>query len=71
MSDKKVFTLEGKELEQANQWIEAQKEKHGKKVGSLGDRFSYTFAPTGLGTVIIVKDHFTGEEEDVTDYDLW
>ena len=71
MSDKKVFIVEGKELKQANQWIEKQKKEHGSKTGALGDRFSYTFSPTGLVTIIIVKDHFTGEEEDVTDYDIW
>lgn len=71
MRDKTIFILEDRELEQTNQWIEQQKKKYGKKTGALGDRFSYTFSPTGLGTVIIVKDHFTGEEKDVTDYDIW
>lgn len=71
MNDKKIFILENEELERANKWIEKQKKEQGRKVGSMGDRFSYIFSPTGLGTIIIVKDHLTGEEEDVTDYDSW
>lgn len=71
MSDKIVFTLEDEELERANEWIQKQKKEHGKKVGSMGDRFSYIFSPTGLGTIILVQDHLTGEKEDVTNYDLW
>lgn len=71
MTKKLIFTVEEKELERADKWIKQQQEKHGNKVGSIGDRFSYLFSPTGLGVLVSVLDRLTGETEDITDMDLW
>ena len=39
--------------------------------GAIGGDLTYSFTNTSLGTVVKVKDGFTGEELDVTDYDIW
>lgn len=68
--DKLIFTIEGKELKAAKKWIKKQKKKN-KKVGTIGDRFSYEFAITGIGIGVSVKDALTGKSKDITDYDKW
>ena len=66
-----TFTLSGKEYEKAQKWIKKQKKKHGTKIGTIGDRFSYRFTPTGIGIGVTVIDALSGEEENVTDYSTW
>lgn len=66
-----TFTVEGTELKQAEDWIKQQKKKHGDQCGTVGDRFSYIFNPTGIGLAIIVKDAYSGEEKNVTDFSSW
>jgi hypothetical protein len=39
--------------------------------GTIGGGTTFEFTPTGLGTVVRVKDAITGEELDLTDYDFW
>ena len=39
--------------------------------GTIGGGLKYTFIPTGIGLIIKVKEHFTGEELDTTDYDMF
>ena len=39
--------------------------------GAIGGDLTYSFTNTSLGTVVTVKDGFTGEELNVTDYDMW
>jgi hypothetical protein len=39
--------------------------------GAIGGSLTYSFTNTSLGTVVTVKDGFTGETLDVTDYDMW
>lgn len=39
--------------------------------GAIGGRFTYSFTPTGLGSVVKVRDNITGEELDVSDYETW
>lgn len=67
-SDKMVFTLKGKELETANEWIIEQLRKTDNKTGSAGDRFEYRFNRTGLGIFVSVYDHLTKEEKNCTDW---
>lgn len=31
----------------------------------------YKFLPNAIGTAVFIKCGFCGEEEDITDYDLW
>lgn len=37
--------------------------------GAIGGAVTYSFTPTGLGTVVKVAHSETGEELDLTDYD--
>lgn len=39
--------------------------------GAAGGRFTYSFTPTRLGTIIVVEDVITKNKIDVTDYDEW
>ena len=39
--------------------------------GAIGGRLTYSFTPTGLGTIVVVKCGLTDEELDLTEYDLW
>ena len=43
------------------------------KVGfsTLGQQFTYTVTPGGLGLMTSIKCNKCGEHEDVTDYDNW
>jgi len=34
-----------------------------------GERWTYSFTPSGLGMLIIVRDDILNEEKDFTDYD--
>lgn len=70
--EKLTFTLEGKELENA----EAFKKKHresccSKQNLTLGEYWTYSFMPTGLGPAVSIKCNLCGEEENITDYDCW
>lgn len=38
--------------------------------GSCGGAFTFSFIPSSIGTVILVK-HFHGKEINLTDYDEW
>ena len=71
MENKIEFVLEGKELEKAEKWIKKQKKKYGDNVGTIGDRFSYRFIPTGLGCIVCVCDALTGKEKSVSDTSNW
>jgi hypothetical protein len=66
-----IFTLESKELKDAQKWIKSQMKKHGKNIGTIGDRFSYRFTPTSIGVGISVIDNLSKEEKNVTDYSCW
>jgi hypothetical protein len=66
----KTFKLEGLEESRANHWIKLQKKKDPSNF-TIGERWSYIFTPTGLGTMVIIKDNLLEETMDVTDYDLW
>lgn len=39
--------------------------------GAIGGGLTYSFTPTGLGVVVKVKEYYTGEELNLTDYDSW
>lgn len=39
--------------------------------GAIGGRFTYSFTPTNLGTVVKVKDELDGTKIDLSDYDSW
>lgn len=33
--------------------------------------FTYSFTPTGIADAITIKCNFCGEEENITNYDIW
>ncbi len=39
--------------------------------GTIGGGLSYIFSPTSIGLCLTVKESLTGEEIDLTEYDLW
>lgn len=39
--------------------------------GAIGGGYTFSFSTTGLGTVCKVRETFTKEEIDLTDYDQW
>jgi len=66
------FHLAGIEKERAQSWIEQHKKDHPMKhTGAVGGRWSYTFTPTGIGTIVVVRCCACGAEKDVTNYEGW
>jgi len=63
------FELLGKELESAESFI--KKMKKDDMLPTAGERWTYSFTPSGLGTVVYIKDELTGEKLDITDWDCW
>lgn len=62
------FYLEGKELIKAKEF----EEKHWScGHPTAGERFTYSFCRTGLGTITKIKCNCCKTEEDLTDYDSW
>lgn len=39
--------------------------------GAIGGELTYSFSPTSIGTVLVVKHSVTGEEINLTDYGSW
>ena len=71
MSDRIEFVLEGKELKDAEKWIKKQKKKYPIELTTVGERFSYSFMPSGLGVFVSVHDAYTGKKKNVTDVNAW
>lgn len=42
----------------------------GKQVGAIGGRFTYSFTPTDLGEILVIKCA-CGAEQDLTEYNDW
>lgn len=63
------FKLYDSEEKKAFEFEEKHKKCH--KMTSIGGGISYIFSPNAIGTVVHVKCGFCGEEEDITDYDIW
>jgi len=62
------FHITGNELAKIENWME----KHeSARPGPIGGRYTYSFTPTTLGTVIKVTDAITKEELDATEYESW
>jgi hypothetical protein len=64
------FGLDSKELKKFNEWNTEHKKKCSLKgsEGAIGGRLTFSFTPTGLGTITTIKCG-CGEELDVTEYD--
>ena len=66
----RIFELSEEEERQINDWIRKQKEKDSSTF-TIGERWTYCFTPTGLGTIVKVKDNKLDEEFNPTDVSLW
>jgi len=71
MKTELTFKINGEELKNARKWIKEQVTKYGGASGTIGDRFSYIFTPTAIGTAVGVRDSLTGIEKNITDYSNW
>ena len=70
------FSLSDEEQNRINAWIKEVNEKCLTLcipiyTGAAGGRFTYSFTPTNIGTVIKVHDSVSGWSADFTDYDSW
>jgi len=63
-----MFALTKEQSEKLNEWAKALKNG---PTGAIGGRFTYSFTPTSLGTIVKVKCGLTNEEVDLTDYQDW
>jgi hypothetical protein len=67
-----VFKITGVELDKVNEFKKKHRESCAYKHNlTLGEYWSYTFLPTGIGTCVKVICNLCGAEEDVTDVDSW
>jgi hypothetical protein len=61
------FNLDPEEIIKFEEWSVEQKQKN-SSMPTAGERWTFMFTPTGLGTIKAVKDECTGEELDLTDW---
>jgi hypothetical protein len=75
-----VFALTEEQKEKLGAWADEQHKKDAEKAkasgrlsvyGASGGAFSYTFTPTTLGMVVKVKNNLSGDELDLTEWDMW
>lgn len=73
----KVFELTEEETKRAKEFIEKHRHKdefrQQNKFGfsTLGQQFTYTITPGGLGNGVSIKCNYCGEEENITDIENW
>lgn len=61
------FELSEQQEKLANEWIaNRDREAH----GPIGGRWSYRFTPTTIGVCVYLIDNASGDELDLTEYDL-
>jgi hypothetical protein len=65
-----IFKLEGTELEAAREFIKTQMEKD-PHLPTVGERWTYQFTPTGLGTTVSIEDNLLHDVKDLTDWSCW
>ena len=79
------FSLNVAEAKCIDEWVESLRSeimaKQGKKYdeispgepyyGATGGGLTYSFTPTSLGTILVVKESITGKELNVTDALRW
>lgn len=64
------FELTDKQYQKYEIWHDNQMIKD-KFLPTAGERFTFCFTPTGLGTIVIVQDDYLNEEIDITDWENW
>lgn len=63
-----MFELTDKEYKKLAQWKKSHKSVY---TGAIGGRYTYSFTPTSLGTVVKVSDAITKTEIDLSNYEEW
>jgi len=67
---KRKFELDDDHVKKIEDWMEKQIEKD-DTLYTLGERWEYRFLPTGLGTLITLKDGVTGDVLEVEGTENW
>ena len=62
------FELTEFEIKKFENWKKEMKKKD-DLIPTAGERWTFMFTPTGLGTVVYAMDELTGEKIDLTDWD--
>ena len=65
------FELSKEESERADAFEKKHVECARKHPTAIGGNIEYRFTPTSIGTAVSIKCFLCGEEENITDYDLW
>lgn len=65
-----IFSLSKKEQEKVDQFKEKHYCTRPKYQGAIGGRYTYSFTPTSLGSIVSIKC-VCSAEKDITDYDLF
>lgn len=68
MHKKMNFELDEDMVKKFESWKKKQKKKD-PTFPTAGERWTFMFTPTGLGTIVKVKDGLLGDEIDLTDWD--
>jgi hypothetical protein len=61
------FELEEEQIEKFETWQDEQMIKD-KWLPFAGERFSFKFTPSGIGTIVVAIDEHLKEEINLTDY---
>ena len=64
------FVLDNFHIEKIEKWMAEQIEKDDTQP-TIGERWQYMFIPTGLGTLIELKDLITGDILEVEGTEYW
>ena len=64
------FDLNDAQAKKLEKWKKKQLKKD-PSMPAAGERWTFMFTPTGIGTVVKVKDECTGEVLDLTDWENW
>lgn len=65
------FELDKDEMKKINQFITIHENKHGECKAAIGGRYTFSFTPTSLGTIIKVQCGSCEEQLDITEYENW
>jgi hypothetical protein len=68
--DPDTFRIDLTQKEQAHAFRQEHKALHGAPYGASGGRYTYSFTPTGLGTVVKLVCNDCHAECDLTDYSM-
>ena len=64
------FEIDDIQMSRFEKWKIEMKKKD-SFIPTAGERWTFCFTPTGLGTVIEIVDNTTKEKLDLTEWDSW